>query len=110
MSRVVANRSRFSDARSVRQDDVALKLGEVMCDCDAHARQFAEAGVDSVDRFATGENPLDCRRARGHGSLTRGIDGDRCAAARSPASRPARLAPGRRTTVTVPSRRARAAD
>ena len=64
----------FADARRVREHDVALKLGKVLRR-DPHARQFAEAGVDSVDRLATSENPLDRRRARGHGGMTGRVDG-----------------------------------
>ncbi len=70
------NASRFADARRVREHDVALKLSKVL-PSDAHARQFAEAGVDSIDRLAAGENPLDRRRARGHGGMTGRVDGDR---------------------------------
>ncbi len=64
----------FSDARSVRKDDVALKLSEV-CGLDPHARQFAEASVDSVDRLATGQDPLNRRCARGDGGMTGRVDG-----------------------------------
>ncbi len=82
------DRGRFADARGVRQHDVALKLGEIR-GLDAHARQFAEAGIDSVDRFAAGENALDrARRSRPRRRDSR----DRRPAprrARSPASRQA---------------------
>ena len=91
MSRVVAHGGRFADARGVRQHDVALKLSEV-CGLDAHARQFAEAGIDSVDRFAAGENALDRRRARGYGGVARGIDGQRLAAPDRPPVGERRLA------------------
>ena len=82
------DRGRFADARGVRKDDVALKLSKVGR-LDPHTRQLAEAGIDSVDRFATSENPLDRGGARGHAG--HGSRGRRPAPrrARSPASRQA---------------------
>ena len=82
------DRGWFADPCRVRQDDVALKLRQIGR-LDSHGREFAEAGVDSVDRLATGQNPLDRRGARSHAGMMGGIDRDRARPARSPASRQA---------------------
>src|ERR1700733_9503759 len=85
------DRRRFAHARSVREDNVALKFSEV-CGLDANARQFAEAGINSVDRFAAGENALHCRRARDYDSTAGGINGQRLAAPDRPPVSERRLA------------------
>ncbi len=54
---------RLAHACRVRQHDVALKLREIGL-IDPHAGELAEAGVDSVDRLAAGEDALDRRGAR----------------------------------------------
>jgi hypothetical protein len=35
----------------MREHQVALELGEIVCG-DPHAREFAETGIDAVDRLA----------------------------------------------------------
>jgi hypothetical protein len=65
--------------RGVRQHDVALKLSEIG-GLDAHARQFAEAGIDSVDRLAARQNPLHRGGARGDGGTMGRVDRNRGAA------------------------------
>ena len=85
------DRGGFADAGRVRQDDVALKLREIGR-LDAHAGEFAEAGVDAVDRLAAGEDPLDRGGARGHAGVMGRVDGDRRAAPDRPPVGKRRLA------------------
>ena len=61
-------RQRVAEARAVRQDEVALQLGEAVVG-DAGVGEEAETGVHAVDRLAPGDDPLD-----------RGGGGWRCAA------------------------------
>ena len=75
----------------MREHDVALKLSQIGR-LDAHAGQFAEAGVDAVDRLAAGENPLDRGGARDHAAVMGGVDGDRRAAPDRPPVGKRRLA------------------
>ena len=84
-----------------------MKFSEV-CGLDANPRQFAEAGIDSVDRFATGEYALDCRGARGYADWLEGstaIGSPRQIARQSSSE----ASPGRIMTVIVLSRRGHAA-
>ena len=98
---------RFTDARGMRQHDVALKLRKI-CGRDAHARQFAEAGVDPVDRLTPRQNALDRGGAGNHAARHEGstASGSPRQIARQSVSD---AAPGRITTVIVPSRPAHAA-
>ena len=75
----------------MRQDDVALKLSQIG-ELHAHGREFAEAGVDFVDRLAAGDNPLDRAGACGHAGVIGRIDGDRRAAPYRPPVGKRRLA------------------
>ena len=46
-----------SGARSVREHEIDLQLGEVLAR-DFRLRQFSESGVDPVSRFARGDDPF----------------------------------------------------
>ena len=70
---------RLAHAGRMRQHDVALQGLEV-AGRDPDARQFAEAGVDSVDRLALGHDPLDGVGTATDRGAAAGIDRQRGAA------------------------------
>ena len=51
-------RQRFAEPAAVRQDQIALQLGQPIVG-DARVGEQPEAGVDAVDRVAAGDDPLD---------------------------------------------------
>ena len=53
-----SDRHRLADAGGMRQHDVALE-GLEIGGGNADAGQFAEAGVDAIDRLALGDDPCD---------------------------------------------------
>ena len=75
----------------MRQDDIALKLSQIG-ELHAHGGEFAEARVDSVDRLAAGDNPLDGAGACDHVGAIGRIDGDRRSAPDRPPVGKRRLA------------------
>jgi hypothetical protein len=60
---------RRADAGRMREHDVALELAQLVRR-DAHAREFSEAGIDAVDRFALRDDRRDGAGTR----ATAGID------------------------------------
>ena len=58
INRVVASLRCFADARRVRKHDVALQARKVGV-VDANVSEFAEPGVDAIDRLAARENALN---------------------------------------------------
>jgi hypothetical protein len=66
-------RQRLPHPAAMRQDEVALQHGDIGR-ADADDRQFAEARVDSVDRYVAGGDGRDPCRAGGHGGVAGGIE------------------------------------
>ncbi len=63
----------------MRQNDIALERSEIG-GRDAHGRQLAEAGIDSVNRFASLKNACDRASAGGDSMTMSGIESDGLAA------------------------------
>jgi hypothetical protein len=51
-------RERLAEAGAVRQDQIALQLGQAAVG-DAGVGKQAEAGVEAVDRLAAGDDAFD---------------------------------------------------
>ena len=66
---------RLADAGGVRQHDVTLQRHQVFR-ADMHAREFAEAGIDPVDRRAARDDGVDRPGARFDRRERRRIEAD----------------------------------
>ena len=64
-------RQRLAEPGAVRQDQVALQIGQPFVG-DARVGEQSEAGVDSVDRVAAGDDAFD-RRGGGRDALHRRV-------------------------------------
>ena len=92
ISRTFAVLHRLADAGGVRQHDVTLQRDQVFR-ADMHAREFAEAGIDAVDRRAARDDGVDRPGARFDRRERRRIEADARAVAQPRASRQALRVP-----------------
>lgn len=69
------HRCGFADTGRMRQHDIALQGLQVLA-LDAHAGQFAEAGIDAVDRLAARDDGLHRLRAAQYGGCASVVQHD----------------------------------